>query len=81
MKKIDKIFISLLMIELILIGILYLFFQNPCGSACSTNSLLNPFGFGEPDFCIQICTSTFHPLTYFISDFFILTLIIYSIIL
>lgn len=77
MKKANKIFISILIVELILIGILYLFFQNPCGSACNNYSLLNPFGIGKIESCIQVCTQTLHPLIYLFSDLFIITLIIY----
>ena len=79
MKKPDKIFLILIAIQILIILVLYLFFKNPCGSACDNYSLLNPFGIGEDEVCISVCTETLHPLTYLFADTLIITLIIYTI--
>ncbi|MCF7910533.1 hypothetical protein K9L16_02570 [Candidatus Pacearchaeota archaeon] len=78
MKKIDKIFLGILGIEILLITILYVFFQNPCGSSCTNYGIFNPFG-EVVESCIQVCVQTQHFLFYPVLDLFILTLVVYLI--
>ena len=76
-KKIHIALASIIILELILLGVLYLFFQNPCGSPCSIQSLINPFGAGSPKTCIQVCEETQNFWFYPLADLIILTIIIY----
>lgn len=80
-NKTDFVFISIIILEILLIGILYLFFQNPCGSACNTQNLINPFGFNEPEICTMQCVQTQHFLFYPLADITILTILGYFVFL
>jgi len=81
MKKINFIFPSIILLELILI-IIFLLLGNSCGSACDPHGLLNPFGYvlssGESTECIAVCAYTPYPLFYIVVDLLILTIVIYS---
>lgn len=79
MKKINLIFIAAFIVELIVILVSYYYLANKCGSACDLHSFLNPFGIGQPGFCIQICAYVPHPLFYIFSDLLIITIVIYLI--
>ena len=83
MKKVDKIFLGLILVEIIVLGVLYLVFQNPCGSPCDVDGLLNPLNIFNmsPKLCAQVCVVTLHPLTYLVADILILTILIYLIII
>ena len=85
MKKLDKIFLGLIVLE-ILILIPSLLIKNPCGSPCDTHSLIDPFGwdYSRAELyggCAAVCVETFYPITYQISDILILTILIYLIVL
>ncbi len=82
MKKIEKIFIGLIVIEVIILIILTSIgpvqYPTPCDA--SDYSLLDPFNFFKYDgSCIQTITFGLHPLFYAFMDLFILTLIAYLI--
>lgn len=76
MKKTQKIFSGILIIELILVIILS-FVKISWPNAC-TPDLLNPFG-RTADACAQVITQTLSPLFYIIADLLILTIIAYII--
>lgn len=83
LSKKHKIFIGMIILEVILLTVLYLFFQNPCGSPCSTQGLLDPFGTfeNESGACIQVCVQTQNFWFYPLADLTILTIIAYLIFL
>ncbi|MFW6282650.1 MAG: hypothetical protein ACOC1P_01165 [Minisyncoccales bacterium] len=76
-RKTHLVFISIILFEILLLGVLYLFFQNPCGSACNTQSFINPFGLNQPETCITVCEQTQHFLFYPLADLTILTILGY----
>jgi len=82
MKTIDKIFIGIIIIELLTL-IPFLLIKNPCGSGCAVDDLLNPMNIIgiSPKLCTAVCVETLYPPTYLIADILILTTLIYIIIL
>jgi len=84
MKKATHIiFISIILIEIILVLIFYFPLGNSCGSACDSHSLLNPFGYSseETGACIMVCAYTPHFVFYIITDLFVVTLALYIVFL
>ena|SRR3989344_1694368 len=86
MKKIHIVFIILAVLELIIIGYIYLdtFKLNPeCKSACAFEpSFLTPFQpkeFVRPDECILRCDYFLPSSFYVIADLLIITLLVYAI--
>lgn len=78
MKKIDKIFMAIIILEL-LVFLPSLFFQDSCASPCSKPSLLNPLGLDSSEACIEVCVESFYTVTYVMLYLIIITLIAYSI--
>jgi len=88
MKKIDWIFIALIVLELLFV-IFTVLTPNTCGSACDERaehqSFLNPFGAYERNAsnsgipqCIMVCVVRPNPLFYFSVDLLAITLIAYA---
>jgi len=80
MKKIHKIFLILIFLEVILLSIVGVFFgtvywPNPC----TLLSFFHPFGseMGPEEICAQILYPTLNPLVYFIWYLIYSTIIIY----
>ncbi len=85
MKNPKKIILSIIGTEAFLAVIFFTLLGNSCGSACSSYrySILNPFGYRSPDetpdFCINMCVYSPHPLFYIVTDLLIVTVIGYLI--
>ncbi len=78
MKKIHVVLLPIIILEIIFT--IY-FYSNDCGSACKSYSLVNPLGFGSvQEICFGMCASP-GPLFYVIADLFILTVIVYILLL
>ena len=78
MRNIDKIFIGLIILEVIVLAP-FLLVKDSCSSQCRVDGLLNPFNILElsPKICTAVCVEGFYPTTYLIADILILTLIIF----
>ncbi|MEK6875464.1 MAG: hypothetical protein AABX30_02165 [Nanoarchaeota archaeon] len=79
MKKTGKIFIGLIIIELIVFLSLYFVFIDRCASQCSVYRFINPLGIGSPKTCIQTCITAPNQYSYLAGDVLILTIFIYLI--
>ncbi len=77
MKKLNKIFIGILVIEFLLVLISGIISYDSCGNACDNKSLLNPFANPSGEICAQVCKTTFSSITYLSIDLFILTIIVF----
>ena len=80
MKKINKVFLILIIIEIISILLFGVLTTNKCASQCQTNSFLDPFGRASPKLCAQVCVDKPYPAFYLSVDLFIITLVIYLIV-
>lgn len=78
MKKVHKIFIGLILIEIIVI-IPTLLYGDSCGSLCDPHSIFNPFGVEDQTtkFCPSVCFWRPHNLFYLIFDILLLTATLY----
>lgn len=78
MKKIDKIFILIFALELIVLTP-FLFIQNECESLCRVDGLLNPMNIFNlsSEICAEVCVRDFYPITFLIIDIIILSILIY----
>lgn len=81
LKKIDKIFIGLILLEIITLLVTLLFFRTiTISNTCNIWSFTNPFGFHKEDLiCGQAFTTILNPIIYQLTDLLILTIIIYII--
>jgi len=87
LKKTDKIFILIILLELISLILIYFFLTYPCPSnyTCNRYSFLNPFGYNVvcPDTSHLLVDALCHPrphqLFYLFTDLLILTIITYLI--
>ena len=77
--KIHKIFLILVIIEIISIILFGVLITNKCASPCQTNSFLDPFGRASPKLCTQVCVDKPYPAFYLSTDLLIITLVIYLI--
>lgn len=75
-RKVSPVFI-LLFLEIIITFLLY--FWRGCGSACSSNGFLNPFGSGSGNnICMAVCDYTkLSPYFYLAFDITVITLVIF----
>jgi hypothetical protein len=81
MKTIDKIFVLIFALELIVLTP-FLFIQNNCESPCRVDGLLNPMNILNlsQEVCAEVCVKGFYPITFLILDIIILTVLVYVII-
>jgi len=78
MKKLDKIFFIIILLELILLTP-FLIIKDPCPSPCRVDGILNPLNIFQlsQKTCLLICEVGYYPITYLIIDFLILTILLY----
>ncbi len=80
LRKADKVFIGLIIIETIFLLITLLFFKTiQISNTCNFWSFLNPLGFHGDVLCGQAFTIISNPLIYQFTDLLILTIVTYII--
>lgn len=87
MKKTNRIFLIIIVTEVILSIIFLLWMFLPinttgwCGSPCDKTSFLHPFDFlkSKETVCILICVYKPYPLFYITVDLLVMTLVVYII--
>jgi len=80
MKKIDFVFLLVILLEIILTVISYFLPRNECGSGCGPTGLFRTIFLlliGGNMICPAVCVSMLNPLFYFVIDFLALTVVVY----